>query len=367
MYYNGESLRNGFANRYGWYYPDATLDDKNKRIMMLGSSYLHGIQVQPEQQMSVYLTELMNQAEPDVKNEAVSIGMPGFGLAPFLYEDTMREMPANLNSKEIIVFYHLGDDFQSPIESQNSIRYAVSDAGIVAANPQDARLRHDLTHYFLRGFISFQLVGTVRSNYLTPRVIQSWLSSSAGDAAVTSAENGVEFPRRVGHVTDYYTITEPGHAGIKSTEMEIIPQGNNFLFRQGPDEDRQEMVLIADGVLGKAQEVARANGITLRLVTVPMFPDEFYRSAQSQSWGPELGEYDLFLPERELVEIANRHHIPILPMGQFMLQNRLSTEEIQALYLSNQEGSFSSKGNEYFAEAIYTCFYSDQANQKCPK
>jgi hypothetical protein len=367
VYYNGESLRNGFANRYGWYYPDAALNDKNKRILLLGSSYLQGLQVQPEQQMSVYLARLMNQAEPDVKNEVVSIGLPGFGLAPFLYEDTMREMPANLNSKEIIVFYHLGDDFQSPVESQNSIRYTVTDAGTVAVNPEDARLQHDLTHYFLRGFISFQLVGTIRSNYLTPRVIHSWLTSSTRDANTASVENRVEFPRKVGHVTDYYTITEPGHAGIKSTELEIIPQGNNFMFRQGSDDERQDVMLIADDILGKAQEIARANGITLRLVTVPMFPEEFYLGSASQPWEPELDEFDLLLPERELMEIANRHDIPILPMGQFMLQNGLSAEDIQALYLPNEEGSFSSKGNEYFADAIYTCFYSLQANKNCPE
>ena len=127
------------------------------------------------------------------------------------------------------------------------------------------------------------------------------------------------------------------------------------------------MVLIADGILGKAQEVARANGVTMRLVTVPMFPEAFYRASSPQSWEPELGEYDLLLPERELVEIANKHEIPILPMGQFMLQNGLSAEDIQALYLPNEDGSFSSAGNEYFAEAIYTCFYSQQANNTCPK
>jgi hypothetical protein len=367
VYYNGESLRNDFANRYGWYYPDAALNDQNKRILLLGGSYVQGLQVQSEQQVSVYLTKLLNQTEPDVQNEVVSIGMPGFGLAPFLYEDTMREMPANLKSNEIIVFYHLGDDFQSPVESQNSIRYTVTGAGTAAVNPEDARLQHDLTHYFLRGFISFQLVGTIRSNYLTPRVINSWLASSNRDAGTVSAESGVEFPRRVGHVTDYYTIREPGHAAIKSTEQEILPQGNNFMFRQGPDDDRQDAVLIADNILGSAQEIARASGITLRLVTVPMFPEAFYRTVPPQSWEPELGEYDLFLPERDLVEIANRHDIPILPMGQFMLQNGLSAEDIQALYLPNEDGSFSSEGNEYFAEAIYTCFYSDQASKTCPE
>lgn len=366
VYYNGESLRNGFANRYGWYYPDIPLNDKNRRILLLGSSYLQGIQVQPEQQMSVYLSKLMNQPEPEVKNEVVSIGLPGFGLAPFLYDATMTEMPANLKTKEIIVFYQLGDDFQSPVESQNSIRYTVSDTGTVAVNPEDARLQHDLTHYFLRGFISFQLVGAIRSSYLTPILIHSWLNSSTRDANTAPAGNGVEFPRRVGHVTDYYAITEPGHAGIKYTDLEIIAQGNNFMFRQGSDEDRQKALLIAEGVLGKAQEIARANGITLRLVTVPVFPDEFYRESASQSWKPEMGEYDLLLPERGLVDVANRLQIPILPMGQFMLQNGLSAEDIRALYLSNEEGSFSSKGNEYFAEAIYSCFYSDKANRNCP-
>ena len=369
VYYHGESLRNDFANRYGWYYPDAGMDDKNKRILLVGGSYVQALHVQPEQQAGMYLSDLINRDEPaaETQTEIIPIGMPGFGLSPFLYEDTMKEMPANLNANEIIVFYHLGDDFQSPVASDNSITYRVTENNTVEVNHEDARLRHDLTHYFLRGFISFQLVGSIRSNYLTPRVIGTWLTASDVEAGAAAEEGKAEFPRRVGVVTDYYTITEAGHAGIKYTDLKIIPQGNNFMFVSEGNEERHDALAVADSILGTAQEVAGANGITLRVVTIPMFPDAFYDQAQSGQWQSEMGEYDLFLPENELTEIARKHHIQILPMGQYMLDAGLSVEEIEALYLPNEQGSFTAKGNQYFAEAIYACFYSGEGNSFCPR
>lgn len=371
IYYNGENPRNGFANRYGWNYPDFTLDDAGKRILIVGGSYVQSLQVQPEQQASVYLSELMNHGQSDraMQTEVIPIGMPGFGLSPFLYEDTMTELPELLPFDEMVIFFHLGDDFQSPSESNTSLRYTVSDTNTVAVDPEDARLRHDLTHYYLRGFMSFQLVGTIRSNYLTPRVIKSLLVGPGGQTGPveSTADGEFNFPRVVGSVEDYYAITEPGHAGIKTTDLEVISNGNNFMFMRGGSADTRDAVVVADGILATAQEIARARGITLRVVTIPMFPEAFYSSFEGDNWEPQIGEYDLFLPEQELMAVAQNHGIPILPMGQYMLEDGLSSGEIKVLYLTNDQASLTAEGQKYFAEAIYSCFYSADANNVCPR
>ncbi len=128
-----------------------------------------------------------------------------------------------------------------------------------------------------------------------------------------------------------------------------------------------EAILVADSILQTAQEIARDHNFTLRIVTIPMFPDEFYSSSSNGQWDAELGEYDLLLPERALTEVANRYDIPILPLGQYMLEDGLSAEEIEALYLSNDQGSFTPQGQDYLAEAIYSCFYSVESISLCPK
>jgi hypothetical protein len=365
VYINGENFRNDFANRYGWYFPDFSLDEEKKRILIVGGSYVQALPILPEQQASVLLSELMNQdqTEKPLQTEVIPIGLPGFGLSSFLFEDLISELPSILNPDEMIVFFHLGDDFQSPSDSSNSIRYTVSDNLEVKVHPEDARLRHDLTHYYLRAFMSFQLVETIRSNYLTPKVIAS-LVRNLGEVIRTASTppngNQVNFPRMVGFVVDNYDLVEAGHAGIKTTGVKVIPGGNNFMFLRDSDADRREAFEVAESILKTAQAIAREKNLTLRLVTVPTFPEEFYREYPSGDWGPQVGEYDLFLSERLLIEIADKYSISILPMGQFMLTDGLTVEEIRGLYQPNSQFSFTPAGHDYIARTIYTTFYKKE-------
>jgi hypothetical protein len=372
IYYNLEGSRNGRSNRYGWHFPDFKLNEEKRRVLVVGGSHLQALQVLPEQELSAHLSELITQnlAVGDTETEIVSIGLSGFGLSPFLFEDALSEIPDLLAYDEIVVLFHLGDDFQSPTPSHNSIAYTVGETYDASVRPSDARLRHDLTHYYLRGYMSFQLVETIRSNYLTPKVIPGLFHNGNGETRTSEAtptDIAVDFSRLRGFVTDNYTLTEPGHAGIKSTDLETITQGNNFMFNQDGNDGRREALLIADSLLQTAQEITAAKDITLRVVTIPAFPETFYSTFHKDEWQPQIGEYDLFLPENALMEIASKHNIPILPMGQYILRDRLTVEEIRALYFYDNLGHFTPLGHEYFANAINACFYSDDSLDSCLK
>ncbi|MGZ9234523.1 MAG: hypothetical protein ACXW4E_03285 [Anaerolineales bacterium] len=374
IYYNAEGLRNGNANRYGWYFPDFSMDNKKKRILILGGSYVQGLQVQPEQQVSAVLSEIQNQGKNEIKTqtEVISIGLPGFGPSPYLFGEFLAEIqsePGAILVDEIIVFFHLGDDFQSPVPSHNAILYTTSGDNEAEVHPESARLRHDLTHYFLRGPLSFQPVETIGSNYLTPLVLKELFRSDGENQTSGSGtgSNEYNFPRLKAFVRDNYALTEPTHAGIQATDVELIPAGNNFMFTAGETAETRKAVIIAENILGEAQEIALADDITLRVVTIPAFPEEFFNSPGNGRWESQMGDYDLLLPEKALIEITNKYNIPILPMGQYMYEDGLSVEEVQALYLLKGPGGFTSQGHQYFAEAIYQCFYSESANASCLK
>ena len=366
VYYNsGETLQNGFANRYGWYSPDSKLDDSSKRVLIVGGGHVQDHHVLPEEQFPMLLSEQIKQDQIDSsqQTEIVPIGMPGFGVSPFLYEDAMNELPGILKVDEIVILFHLGDDFQSPVSSHNAIQYLANETGETKIDPNDARLRHDLTHYYMRGFMSFQLVGTMRSNYLTPKVLAALVQGNVQQTKASSLSTGdadPDFPRQVGSVADVYVLTEPGHSGIKSTNLETISGGNNFMFLQGGDEERREAIAIADNLLKTAQQIASTKNITLRIVTVPTFPEEFYDAYQTGQWEPQLDGYDLFLPEKALMEIADKYGIPILPMGHYMYEDGLTVDEIKSLYMPGNETSFTAKGHSYFADALYSAFYTGQ-------
>jgi hypothetical protein len=216
--------------------------------------------------------------------------------------------------------------------------------------------------------MSFQLVETIRNNYLTPKVIKDLVQNMGSDTQATGksiTDNEFDFPRLRGFVTSFYGVTEPGHAGIKTTDIEIIPNGNNFMFTRDENEDRQQAIEIADGILRTAQKISIEKGITLRLVTIPMYPDEFYNTFRNGRWEPTTGEYDLFFAENALIEIADNLNIPILPMGQYILKDQLTTEQIETLFLSNEHASFTPQGHEYFATAIYSCFFAEEIDEAC--
>jgi len=366
IYNNTDGLRNDYANRYGAPILDVEMEEGNKRILVVGGSFVQGLHIQPVDHLTTILTDLIadnNQIE-NLHTEVLSIGLPGFGISPFIYDDAIRP-PNVIDYDEIITFVHLGDDFQSPVPSNNAIVYTIDNTGSVDVHPSDARLRHDLTHFYQRGFLSFQPVEMLRSNFLTPKFFTGLFGSFVRNNPLSnesSDESKIDFYRTKGFVTDNYAITETGHAGIQSTDHEIISQGNNFIFEQNGNQGTREAVLIAQSIFEIAQEIAAANDIALRIVTIPVFPEAFFKAYQASTWDSKIGDYDLFLPENALIEIARNHNIPILPMGQYMLEDQLTVEDIQALYSSNGLDHLTPLGHEYFANSIFNCFYAETAH-----
>ncbi len=372
IYYNQEGFRNGFANRYGWYFPDFSLNENNRRILIIGGSYVQALQVLPEQQISASLAELINQnqQETDTQTEVISIGLPGFGPSPFLFELFLSELamePGALPVDEIIVLFHLGDDFQSDLSAADPIVYTVDETGAADVHPDDARLRHDLTHYYMRGYLSFQIVEIIRSNYLTPKVINQMVKNwtNQAQATTTTIDDEFNFDRLSGMVVSSFALTEPEHAGIRATSFTTIPNGNNFLFKKNGNDDARQSFTIAGSILETAHEIAAANNITLRVATIPAFPAAFFNQFQADDWQPHIDNYDLFLPEQALVETARAKGIPILQMCQYMVQNKLNVEDIAQLYYSNGQGHFTPLGHNYFAEAMYACFYASATDEIC--
>lgn len=362
IYYNEEGFRNGYANRYGWTSAHSELNDENKRILFIGGSQVQALQLPAEQQMNTRLEDLINAetAEDAQQSEIVPIGLAGFGLSPFLYELLFVELPTIIDFDEVVVFWHLGNDFQAPSPTSDALIYAIKENGKADVLPEQAQLRHDLGHYYTRGFTSFQPVETIRGNYLTPRVLAALFSGEKQDQA-----SPFDIARQQGFVNDRYTLTEPGSPGIRGTDVAIIPDGNNFMFMQDGSEVIDEAITIAGSMLEISQKVLSEQGITLRIVTLPVFPQAFYDEFAGNEWQAEIGDYDLLLPEKALIDLATDNDISILPMGQYLMADGLSAEKIQSLFYQNGLGHLTPEGHAYFAQAIYNCFYAPTGNDAC--
>lgn len=143
--------------------------------------------------------------------------------------------------------------------------------------------------------------------------------------------------------------------------MDLVetPGWSNFLFEKDGGEEAEEAHQITRLLLQRFYDYTRERDIQLRLVTIPVFPEAFYQTFDAGTWSPELGDYDLFLPEQMLLEFAQENGIPMLATGRTMLADQVTTKEIQAFYYSNGTGHLTPQGHAYLAGAINACFYAD--------
>src|SRR5207253_7565446 len=101
--------------------------------------------------------------------------------------------------------------------------------------------------------------------------------------------------------------------------------------------------------LGRLNEMCDSYGITLRLVTIPCFPERFYETQRGCDWTMHIGDFDFLAPERRIAQFASEHGISHLELGSLMQAKKLDVEEIRALYLSHGIGHFSEAGHRFCA------------------
>jgi hypothetical protein len=220
--------------------------------------------------------------------------------------------------------------------------YQVGENGQVEIHPDDFYLRHDLQHVIIRGFEPVNPVRTALSYLFTFNLVDGWVRALFGNTGRVPLP-----PENISSASS----SNPFGAG-------------SFVFHLDGGEEADRALSIAAGLLEQYKAQLDSQGIRMRLVTIPYFPAEFYTRYRGAGWEGRLGDYDLLLPERALQEFARAHDIPFLPMGEYMRLRGTTVEAIQALFFKDGTGHFTPAGHEYFAEALYTCFYSPHGD--CP-
>lgn len=160
-------------------------------------------------------------------------------------------------------------------------------------------------------------------------------------------------------VTDW-GLSRGTHTVVNATTLIDTPGASNYLFESQPGPKADEALAITKSLISLAYDYALAKDMSFRLVTVPAFPEAFYQKYNGGMWQPEIGDYDLFRPDRELQAFAEKKGIPFLSVGQLMYDQGLPSDEIMTFYYSDGTGHLTPAGHQFLAEAIYTCFYANQ-------
>jgi hypothetical protein len=342
VYQNQEGVTHASANRLGWYYPEFVLADGSRRVVLTGDSFVQGLQVSKEQHMGMQLQALLNSGKelPDtggsdqLSTEVLALGLPGFGpglyLDPLLYPYTTQP----LQPVEVVVFFHLANDFQTISGPGQAVPYYKIDAeGRVKLHPDDFEMRHNLQHLIIRGYEPVNPVRTAAS--------YSFLFGLAD--------------------TRFQIQGAPPSSnlhGLNMNQRSAGPMGAaSFMFASQASAEREQALAVASGLLSDYHDTLAEQGVQMRLVSIPYFPPEFYIQNSGKNWTNRVDRYDLFLPELDLEAFAAKRSIPYLPLGQYLQASGFSSEEIQELFYQDGSGHLTAEGHALVAEALYHCFY----------
>ncbi len=344
VYQQREGSANSRTNRYGMYYPDLKLLEGTRRIVVTGDSYILGAQVKPEQNIGIVLQDLLNTSNSEPQVEVASIGVPGYGPGVYAEPRMLPYSIAPLGPQEVIVYFHTADDLQTVTGPDQGVPfYQLQSDGSVNAHPDSQELRHIIWHEVIRGYEPVRPLHTVLSHFFTIQFLDNLLGNR-------------------------FSIQTTPHIFPRNTEFVQTQQAfgrSSFAFSVQSDRQADDSLAIAQAQLLAFNKALNEQGMTLRIVTIPYFPEAFFTS--NGDWKNAVQGYDIVRPEQVLKKFAIEQQIPFLAMGEYMQSKQMSSQDIQSLFFQNGAGHFTAAGHTLFAKATYQCFYAAelQSNAAC--
>lgn len=364
IYQSEEGFANGRVNSNGWYYPEFELSKQKQNVILLGDTFLQAMQIAPEENLGVHLHQHIADAEQtlSIKTEVAALGMPGFGPGLYLSETRLTHAVERFNPREIVLLFHLSNDFQIATgPSGYELFHEIDANGKVDIHPDDWENRHNLQHLILHGYEPGILpLKTFSTHILTPKIIRQLRSGNEP----TYQPISLDMPHVTGEVLSTRRV-DSTHVDVTNFRLVRKSGASNFLFEKEPSDRAQTAYDVAFGLPRQSNDLLKEQNVQLRIVTIPAFPPAFFDAPESGEWSAELGPYDLLLPERRLAEFAAAEEIDFLAMGQYMQQAGLSNQQIQELYFNNGQGHFTPAGHRYFGDSIFDCFYSAEPPAAC--
>lgn len=339
VYWTSEGRGNSIRNRFGWHFPEFNLARTN-RVALIGDSFIEAVEVNRSRTTGAVLEERWRK-----ENRPMTLlGLGNHGTGPAHYLEVLKYAHRHFGISEAVIAIYLGNDV-----TDSSVR---------------------LQAHAPPGFIFFELSNSVP------------VLSASGEEAVTIYRRSIESSHRpVWHFLPRLAASHsmsvqlplsvrnaralrhqaavarnaPMDAALAQLGLRAAP----FAVQRSPEV--HEAIQLAHGLLDLAAEFAHTHGITLRVVTIPFFPPDFYTQSGT-NWTARVADHDFLALEQDFAGWAARRRVPFLALGETMRAQGLAVNEIRALYLSNGSGHFSEAGHRFAANAINSRFYDSGSN-----
>jgi hypothetical protein len=339
VYQSGEGLANAVTNRYGWYYPDFRLQEGSTRIVLSGDTFVQALQVPMEAHMGLELERRLAGAA-GAPTEILAQGQIGYGSTMFLNPIMYPYIWEQLQPSEIVVFFHLANDFQLADHAADPRpRYTLGADGAPVVLDEDFAEWHLMAHEVIKGHDPVNPIRTVFSHALSLQLALDLAERTLG--------------RELGR---------PSFVPFSMRSTAEAPFGPaSHLFAPSPGPEAEPSFALAAAQLRTFAQEMRAKGIAVRLVTIPFFPEAALAAGGPAGWSPTFGAYDSLAPERVLEAAAREAGVPLLAMGRHLQATGVSADELRGLFFDGGRGHLTEAGHAYFAQTIYDCFYGGQA------
>jgi hypothetical protein len=337
VYQTEEGFGTGTTNRFGWYYPEFRLAPNSRRLVLTGDTFVGALQIPMDQHMGIQLERLIGSGPEAL--EVLAQGQVGYGPSVFLNPIMFSYLWERLEPEEIVVFFHLVNDFQiGDPDTDPRPHFEIDAQGVPVVLDEDFAHWHNLAHLVIAGHDPPNPIRTVASNLFSVQALDS-------------------VAQRLGGIS----ISRPDFLLPMEQASDEQPFGSaSLLFERDFDAAHPSFELAAAQIRTFAQFMSE-RGIVVRLVTIPYFPQAFYADNAGGEWTAEWDRYDLLQPERHLAAASAESGIAFLGMGQYLLDSGRSAEEVRALYFANGSGHLTETGHALFAQALYDCFYNADA------
>ena len=346
VYWSVEGLGNSIRNRYGWYYPKFD-ETAPSRIAYIGDSQTEAVECPPDLNQAADLNTLLKKEHP----EMAVLGMGTHGTSPSFHLDVLEYAWRHFQPREAIVEVSLGASLSEMLPELNHIPptsyiyYSLDSSNHLVLNPLCADVRYgfgrtlEVCHQSLlvnlpailnTHCMILQTLDSLRDAFKKRRQQMLLAAKSDGLGQTEGSEFG-----RIGFNPAPFAVPRPAQAKLA--------------------------IDILEAELLRCKEICESHSMTLRVVTVPVFPRPFYETQHGTNWTLHIGNYDYLAPEQDLMDFARAHAIPLAPIGHTFKVQGLSVDEIHSLYLSDGVGHLTVKGHQRVAKIVFADFYAKPA------
>jgi hypothetical protein len=131
------------------------------------------------------------------------------------------------------------------------------------------------------------------------------------------------------------------------------------LFEKSLNDEAKKSLAITKSLYHQIFEQLNNKKVKLRLVTIPALSHDFFDQAE-QNWSSSVGDYDLFLPEKDFQVFAQSEGLDFLGMGAQFEKDQLTLPQIKRFFYRDGLGHFTLEGHRYYAKSISTAFYDSK-------